>query len=157
MRLVDVDRFLLPSGIVEQTEENLRQAGERGLELFVLWSGRIHGPRFTVHTAHVPNQTSYHLESGLLVRVEGEALHRLNTWLYEHEEVLAVQVHAHPTDAFHSDTDDSYPIVTEQGSLSIVAADFCRDGLLADSSAAFRLDRHGWNELDPAFDLFQVT
>jgi hypothetical protein len=156
VRLSEVDRFVVPIETVVETEEHLRLSGERGLELFVLWSGRFRGSAFNVQTAHVPRQTSYQLESGLLVRVDGEALHELNAWLYEHEEMLAIQVHAHPTDAFHSETDDTYPIVTEQGSMSIVAAYFCQDGLLSDGAAAFRLGERGWRKLDPPFALLKV-
>ena len=68
----------------------------------------------------MPRQTAYRLSEGLCVRVEGPELHRLNIWLYEHHELLAVQVHAHPTDAYHSETDDTYPIVTTRGGLSLV-------------------------------------
>jgi hypothetical protein len=156
VKLTDVERFLVPSGVLGETEGHLRRSGARGLELFVLWSGRMRNSEFLVCTAHVPRQTSYQLESGLLVRVEGEALHQLNTWLYDHDETLAVQVHAHPTDAFHSETDDMYPIVTERGSVSIVAAYFCSHGLLSDEAAAYRLDDLGWNALNPPFALFEV-
>jgi hypothetical protein len=148
--------FTIPRGIVQETEQNLSHAGRKGLELFVLWSGRVHETEFQVRTLHVPLQTSYRLDSGLMVRVEGDALHQLNTWLYEHEEVLAVQVHAHPTEAFHSATDDTYPIVTAEGSVSIVAADFCRHGLFSNSSAVYRLHDQDWLELDPPLALFQV-
>lgn len=157
MNLAQLKLFTIPAEIIGETEKNLRKAGRNGMELFVLWSGLVRGVEFVARTAHVPRQTAYRLESGLMVRVDGDALHRLNTWLYEHEEVLAVQIHAHPTNAFHSSTDDAYPIVTAEGSISIVAADFCRHGLLAESSAAYRLDKGIWAELDPPFGLFQVA
>ena len=157
MNLDLLSLFTVTSGIVDETETSLRLAGRKGLELFVLWSGVVHETEFIVRTAHVPRQISYQLASGLMVRVEGDALHQLNRWLYEHEEVLAVQVHAHPTEAFHSDTDDSYPIVTVQGGISMVAADFCRRGLFSDSTAVYRLKDQGWCELDPPFGLFRVN
>src|SRR5258708_7476442 len=97
--------------IVAKTEETLRSAGAEGYEAFVLWSGRQNGRTFDVRTAHVPQQKSYRLPSGLCVRVEGDELHRLNVWLYESGEVLAVQVHAHPDEAYHSETANAYPIV----------------------------------------------
>jgi hypothetical protein len=148
--LTEVKRFVVSPSIVTKTEENLREAGGEGYEMFVLWSGRAAGERFEFRTAHAPRQTSYRLKSGLAVRVEGEALHRLNCWLFDNEEVLGAQVHAHPTEAFHSETDDTYPIVTARGGLSLVAADFARDGLMADSSALFRLSEAGWDEIrDP--------
>jgi hypothetical protein len=157
MTLSQLEVITVPASIVHETEQHLRRAGRRGLELFVLWSGTLDRSEFAVRTAHVPRQTSYQLKSGLMVRVDGDALHQLNSWLYEHEEILAVQVHAHPTHAFHSETDDTYPIVTTMGSVSIVAADFCRDGLLSDASAVYRLGDQGWDELNPPFGMFRVS
>ncbi|HEY2053445.1 MAG TPA: hypothetical protein VGH14_05875 [Solirubrobacterales bacterium] len=91
------------------------------------------------------------------MRVDGDALHELNLWLYEHHETLAVQVHAHPTDAFHSETDDAFPIVTALGGFSIVAADFARKGLLCADTAVYRLSREGWLPAGEAVDLIEVT
>jgi hypothetical protein len=156
LNLTKLDLFTIPEEVVDETERNLRRAGKKGLELFVLWSGVVNGTEFIARTAHVPLQTSYQLDSGLMVRVEGDALHQLNEWLYTHEEILAVQIHAHPTEAFHSGTDDAYPIVTGNGSISIVVADFCRHGLFSASTAVYRLDNQSWRELDPPFGLFQV-
>jgi hypothetical protein len=144
MTLENIQTFSVPSEIVEDTEESLVAAGSEGFERFVLWSGNISGDDFLVETVHVPEQEAYKLDTGLLVRIEGEALHRLNTWLYESGEVLGVQVHAHPTLAYHSETDDTYPIVTTLGGLSIVTPDFCTRGLFAEDSAVFRLTREGW-------------
>lgn len=146
MTLTDVDLFQVPSKIVEQTEEALRRAGFKGYEMFVLWSGCQKGRLFRIQTAHFPKQTSYHLPSGLCVRVEGEELHRLNVWLYESNQILAVQVHAHPTEAYHSETDDTYPIVSTLGGVSIVAPDFCRNSLFANGTAIYRLESAGWIE-----------
>lgn len=151
MTLETVSRFSAPIGIVEQTEEALRRAGSEGFELFVLWSGRVDGTTFKVSTAHAPAQDSFKTRTGLLVRVEGEALHSLNSWLYEHSEMLGVQVHAHPDDAYHSETDDSFPIVSTVGGLSIVVPDFARNGLLVEGTATYRLSRSAsWDEVELA-------
>ena len=136
----------MPADILEKTETSIRAAGREGCELFVLWSGRGNGATFRVRSAHVPRQTAYRTEEGLLIRIDGDALHQLNAWLYENDEELAVQVHAHPGTAFHSDTDDSFPVATTVGSLSIVAAEFCRHGLIDETTAAFRLTKRGWSE-----------
>lgn len=137
--------------MLRETETTLRDAGREGFEAFVFWSGQMEGSRFAVRTAHVPGQTGYRSTRGLSVRVEGEALHRLNVWLYENEEVLGAQVHAHPSAAYHSDTDDSFPIVTSIGGLSLVVPNFCRRGLLR-GSAAYRLTGAGWEESERAVD-----
>lgn len=147
MTLADVEVFTVPAAIVHDTERALRRAGDHGYELFVLWSGHINNTTFEVRTAHVPHQSSYQLAEGLLVRVEGEALHKLNAWLYDNGEALGVQIHAHPTDAYHSTTDSAYPIVTTLGGLSIVAANFCAGELLDKHSATYRLTAAGWRRL----------
>lgn len=110
-----------------------------------------------VRSAHVPRQTATRSHAGLSVRVEGDALHDLNVWLYEQKQVLAAQVHAHPTDAYHSDTDDTFPIVTALGGLSLVVPDFCRRDLLTES-AAYRLTPDGWVESEtPPAELIEVA
>jgi hypothetical protein len=142
-----VRRFVIPRRIVEETTSALVTAGAHGYELFVLWSGEFCGDELRIQTHHVPEQTSYQTEHGLLVRVEGDALHRLNVTLFESGESLAVQVHAHPTDAFHSETDSAFPIVTTKGGLSVVAPDFAHRGLFTDGTAVYRLMRRGWKHV----------
>ncbi|MGI8413458.1 MAG: Mov34/MPN/PAD-1 family protein [Solirubrobacteraceae bacterium] len=144
MSLERVKRYEIPGPVIERTIVSLRQAGKQGFERFVLWSGVIDDDRVVIRTAHVPDQTAYKTTLGLMVRVEGEALHELNHWLYKHRETLAAQVHAHPTDAFHSSTDDAYPIVTVLGGLSIVVPDFARRGFFVRDLEAYRLTESGW-------------
>lgn len=157
MMLNRLQQFHVPTKIVAETEDQLRRAGREGYELFVLWSGVTQGSTFLVRTAHIPRQTSYQLESGLMVRVEGDALHKLNAWLFENSEVLAVQVHSHPTTAFHSETDDNYPIVTAIGSLSVVTAYFCRDGLSSRTTKVYRLSNRGWTLVKRAQALIRLN
>lgn len=148
---------MVPRDIVAGTERNLRLAGAEGYEMFVFWTGVCRRDTFVVQSGHVPRQTASRTEHGLMVRVEGDALHELNVWLFEHHEVLAVQVHAHPDDAYHSETDDTFPIVTTLGGLSLVVPFFCRGGLM-ENSAAFRLSVDGWTESDrPVDELIEIT
>ena len=149
MTLVGVEAVAVPAGFLADTEASLRAAGRRGHELFVLWTGHVVGEVFEVADAHVPRQVAYRSEHGCGVRVDGAELHSLNAWLYERGQVLGVQIHSHPDDAYHSDTDDTYPIVTAEGGISIVAARFGLDGLLATSTATFRLTREGWTPSRP--------
>ena len=144
MSLAVVKTFQVAETAVEETERQLREAGMKGFERWVLWTGRQTDDRFEVRTVHVPEQTAYRSAEGLCVRVEGPALHKLNVWLLEHEEILGVQVHAHPGRAYHSTTDDTFSIVTALGGLSVVAADYCRDGLLTRATVGYRLTPSGW-------------
>jgi hypothetical protein len=142
-----ITRFLVPTVVVRETDDQLRTAGRDRVECFVLWSGVQKANTFVVHSAHVPRQTAYRLTDGLCVRVNGDELHRLNMWLFEHHEQLGVQVHSHPTDAYHSETDDTYPIVTVRGGLSLVVPNFGREGVRGRGVAWYRLGVATWDEL----------
>ena len=157
MTLKGVRKFRIEAGAIRETEEAIRSAGQDGYESFVLWSGTRDGDTFTVAMVHIPKQTSYKLNDGLCVRVDGSELHRLNVWLYEAQQIIGVQVHSHPADAYHSETDDTYPIATLAGSLSIVLPFFGRDGWESSDIAAYRLGQDGWVELTgPLSDLIEV-
>jgi hypothetical protein len=125
----------------------------------VLWSGVIKGDAFYINTAHVPAQTAYRLMTGLCVRVGGDALHQLNVWLFNAQELLGIQVHSHPTEAYHSETDDTFPMVTTRGGLSVVVPDFGRAGLRGHGVAWYRLNDVGWRGLqgDEVRDLIEFT
>ena len=158
MTLGAVRRFRIRASDMRETEDAIRAAGRDGYELFVIWSGTRDGATFEVAEVHVPRQTSYKLDDGLCVRVDGAELHRLNVWLYEVQQVIGVQVHSHPVDAYHSDTDDTYPIATLEGSLSIVLPSFGRDGFESSDIAAYRLERGRWLGLSrPLSDLMEVV
>jgi len=152
-----VVRFRVRPEVLERTESALQEAGSRGCELFALWSGTVEDGTFAGTTLHIPEQKAYRLPSGLMVKVDAPALHKLNVWLYEHDETLGVQVHAHPTRAFHSTTDSTYPIVTELGSLSIVAPYFAADGLLTRGVACYRLTRRGFRRIRRPRHVIKVT
>jgi hypothetical protein len=148
--LEEIAQFIVPSGVVQKTDAQLRAAGIAGSECFVLWSGIAAGTEFHVNTCHVPRQTGFKFSDGLCVRVDGDELHRLNMWLYEHREILGVQVHSHPTEAYHSDTDDAFPMVTTRGGLSVVVPYFGRLGLQGPGVAHYRLSETGWDEVSLA-------
>ena len=158
MTLRDVRQFQVQASSVWETEEAIREAGVSGHEMFVLWSGTQRDGTFTIESVHIPRQSSYKLQSGLCVRVDGSELHRLNVWLYEAGQVIAVQIHSHPGDAYHSETDDTYPIATLDGSLSIVLPLFGREGFASKDIAAYRLEQGAWFEIaNPVGGLVEVV
>ena len=142
-----IREFFVPAHICDVSDRQLREAGLDGNERFVLWSGIVRDERLVIRTMHVPTQTAYRLSSGLCVRVEADELHRLNVWLYENSERLAVQVHSHPAEAYHSETDDAYPMVTTRGGLSLVVPEFCRYGVRGRNTALYRLSSKEWKAL----------
>jgi hypothetical protein len=148
MNLAQARQFEAGEDILQDTERALRAAGRDGCELFVLWTGRLREDTFIVEHCYVPAQRSFRMRRGLCVRVDADELHKLNRWLFDNGQTLAVQIHTHPKDAYHSETDDTYPIVTTLGGLSIVIPDFCRGGLSSPKAAVYRLTKGGWEELD---------
>jgi hypothetical protein len=148
MSLADVDLVRVTAETIHETHAALRNAGDEGYELFVLWTGILTASTLTIQHCWVPTQESYKLGDGLCVRVGAEELHRLNRWLYDEQQVLGVQIHAHPTDAFHSETDDNFPVVTTLGGFSIVVPNFCRTGLGDEETVIYRLEADGWDQLD---------
>ena len=157
MTLQSVRKFRIQTSAIRETVEAIQSAGQDGYELFVVWSGTRDDEIFTIAKAHIPDQTSYKHDAGLYVRVDGSELHRLNMWLYEAQQVIGVQIHGHPANAYHSKTDDTYPIATLDGSLSIVLPFFGRDGWESSDIAAYRLRKDGWVKLaGPLSDLIEV-
>jgi len=127
--LKNVQEFAIPLELVDQTLEPLQEAGSRGYEAFVLWGGRRVGEtRFEFVSAYFPTQTTTRGEEGLLVLVGGEALFRVNQAFYKRGLILGGQVHSHPTEAYHSQTDDAYPLMTLIGGLSGVVPNFGEGG-----------------------------
>lgn len=126
--LLDVRTFILPRTIRQTTTEMLRKAGIGGNEGFVLLGGQLEANNSTLRftSAYWPEQQAHQSPQGLLVTVPGEALHRANLAFYHRGELMAGQVHTHPTEAFHSTTDDHYPLVTLLGALSFVVPFFAK-------------------------------
>ena len=152
MTLQGARRFRIKANAIRETEEAIQAAGQDGYELFAVWSGTRDEDTFKVAKVHVPEQASYKLDTGLCVRVDGSELHRLNVWLYEAHQVIGVQVHSHPAEAYHSYTDDTYPIATLEGSLSIVLPFFGRDGWRSSDIAVYRLEGGRWLKLTGSLD-----
>jgi len=77
------------------------------------------------------------------VTIEGEDLFALNRACFEHEELLAGQIHAHPSDAYHSGADDELALVQLPGGLSIVVPDFARGPLRPRRWSVYQLRSDG--------------
>lgn len=143
--LTTVERVLVPRKIADDTQANLRNVGRAGLEGMALWAGELDGGDFHVRAAVIPQQQGHRTKHGLAVSVPGEELHRINMWLHRSRLRLIAQIHSHPTEAYHSDTDDRYAIATALGSLSLVVPDFAVRPFALDDCAAYRLSTAAWS------------
>ena len=126
--LSEVKEFYVPRLVLDPTLEVLQSAGADGNEAFVVWGGEASNGKLRFTSALRPPQHAISGPDGVGVHVSGEALFELNRVLFSRGEVLAGQVHSHPGEAYHSDTDDHFPLVTLLGALSLVVPDFGERG-----------------------------
>ncbi len=89
--------FVVPHPVISGTLDVLQRAGEHACEAFVLWGAIVDEDTVTFTTMLVPEQTAHGSDDGLLVTVDGNALFEINKTLYQRGQILAAQVHSHPT------------------------------------------------------------
>jgi hypothetical protein len=124
-------RFELPGELAGRCMEAMKARGAEGAELFLALSATVSedGRTVSFKRVHLPEQTCYSGPEGLLVKIDGDAIFELNRSCFEREEILAGQIHAHPTDAYHSPADDQLALIKLPGGLSIVVPHFARGSL----------------------------
>ncbi len=148
--LSHIHHVSVPRSLAIRAHAHLRDAGQHGSEGFALWAGTPNGNTFRVLETIIPAQSGLRMAYGVCVTVAGDELHRINLWLYQHKMTLIAQLHSHPDEAYHSETDDTFPIATTVGSFSIVIPNFARDLFALDHCAIYRLTVGGWLSLSSA-------
>lgn len=111
--------FHLPRRILEETFGHFRGCGAGRRECQMLWIGPWSAPtQITegVHPKHAANAGGFVLDDAWLSAF----------WLRLADEGMGirVQVHTHPRQAFHSPTDDAFPVIHTPGFLSLVIPNF---------------------------------
>lgn len=155
-----VEKIILPKTNAEKAYSFMKKAGQEGVEGVCLFVGRLNGNVFEITDTIIPEQTAMKIKAGLLYSVDGDELHRINVWLSENNLRLIGQIHSHPNRAYHSETDDAYPIVATLGGISIVVPDFAMRAMDIDDWAIYRLyEKDGWIELtsNEVENLFQLV
>lgn len=134
-----IKKIKIPFLCIEKVYEHLRNAGNNRVEGVALLAGIVNNSCFEVKAEIIPEQEAFNNNGGLLYTVDGEELHKINVWLYKNGMTLIAQIHSHPGLAYHSDTDDKYPIITTLGGISIVIPDFGFNPISIDDWAVYRL------------------
>jgi proteasome lid subunit RPN8/RPN11 len=134
---------------IDQMLQTMRDFGSHGWEVLVLWLGEVEPSTGKAHVSHafVPKQKSISNEDGVGYFVSGETLFQLNRDLSETGLRLIAQVHSHPREAYHSEADDRYAIVTAEGGMSLVVPNFGRAPAQPTAWAVYRLHGRAWREL----------
>ncbi len=147
--LADVTELRVPLQVIIDGYEFMRSAGRMRLEGMVLWAGNQRDTIFTVTELIVPKQKGLSTADGVCAIVDANELARLNMHLYRNSLELVAQVHTHPTEAYHSSTDDEYAIATTIGCFSIVVPNFAVINYALAQCAVYRLNVGAkWMEVD---------
>lgn len=158
--LHQVNKVVVPRLAITTVRNHLQHMGRHGLEGFALWAGTRNGDSFTVTHPVIPRQRGIRTDSGVCVVLESGELHRLNVWLYQNSLSLVAQIHSHPAEAYHSETDDSLPVATAVGSFSLVVPYFAMRPFSIAGCAVYRLSTSAeWVEVPTpdAESIFTVT
>ena len=149
--LLPLERIVVPRSAIGRSQTCLRAAGKLGNEAIALWVGQWDGSSFHVREALCPRQYAVRSCSGCCVVVDHVELFALNRYLDEHAMMIGAQIHSHPRDAYHSDTDDQFPIATVLGSFSVVVPNFATDEVILEQCAVYRLLAAGqWSLIEPS-------
>jgi hypothetical protein len=153
-----VSRYLVPRAIILATVETLRSESAGVRESVALWQGRVLSETLAeVTKLQVPRQ----ITGPLHFNVPLDERLRLVREVSKENELILVQLHTHPRQAFHSDVDDRLAITKHTGAISIVVADFGLrwNGDLLQTSVNRNLGGGRWIELPPSEvgELFEIV
>jgi hypothetical protein len=142
-------KICIPLYVQEQTIAHIRECGSNNEEGFVAWSGVWHNSKLIVKSAIVPidNYTKHYAS----MRFSDEIIESVADSILAKGEILIAQVHSHPFEAFHSITDNRYPLIHRRGFYSLVIPYFGKWGF--DNFNVFKifeyLEDNNWIELLP--------
>ena len=108
----------LTPGIWDATLDQLRRCGDGRVECVAYWTASIHAPEridAVIHPVHTASAGHYDLDPAWL--------HHFWVALGDEERTTRLQAHTHIGPAFHSSTDDTFPLVHAPGFLSLVVPD----------------------------------
>jgi hypothetical protein len=105
--------------MIDETFAILRSCGAGERECMVCWASPWTEPVALTDVIHVQ-----HCATSVIVEVDGPWLNRLWLDLADQGLGVRVQIHTHGGRAFHSKTDDAFPLVHEAGFLSLVIPKF---------------------------------
>ena len=132
----------LASSALDETFRILRVCGRGECECAAYWIGpsdadSVNGVE---HPVHRRSPFGYDINDTWLT----------DFWKYlaESRQSVKAQVHTHPGEAFHSASDDRWPIVSQAGFLSIVIPDFARGNVSLTDAWIGRLQEDGsWGQV----------
>ena len=111
--------YRLPSRMIAETFAILRSCGQYRRECQLYWTSPWADAEQlseVIHPRHISNRYGLTIDSDWISKFWDDLAHR--------DVGVRVQIHTHPFEAFHSETDDRYPLLFAPGFLSLVIPSF---------------------------------
>jgi hypothetical protein len=105
--------------MIEETFAIFRSCGAGKRECQLYWGSSWNEPLALTEVVHPDHRSSF---GG--VTLDEAWINKFWLQLADRGLGVRVQVHTHPGEAFHSKTDDDFPLIHEAGFLSLVVPDF---------------------------------
>ena len=135
--------YRLPRRMLDETFSILRSCGAGNRECQLYWVSRWDDPLTLTDVVHPKHRSSRYALS-----IDSDWISKF--WKQLADEGLGVrfQVHTHPGEAFHSQTDDAYPLLHQVGFLSLVIPDFALGPVGFDQAYLTEIQPDGdWQQL----------
>jgi hypothetical protein len=111
--------YRLTQGMLESTFEHFRHCGRGREECQALWVSSWDSPETISRVVHPKHAAHF---GGFVL--DDDWLNAFWLELGNTNSGIRAQVHTHPREAFHSATDDEFPIIHKSGFLSLVIPNF---------------------------------
>ena len=135
--------YALPRTMLDETFAHFRTCGRGLRECQSLWLSSWNTPgklARVIHPEHVSHVGGYIVDDSWLNEFWLE--------LADRNMGVRVQVHTHPRQAFHSASDDAYPIIHRPGFLSLVIPNFAMGPVGFDDAYLTEIQADGsWREV----------
>ncbi len=116
-------RYELASGLLARSQRLLKGAGAKGREAYVVWVGEMEGSKAKALDVWplAAEATAVH------ARIPFREVLAISDLLAQRSWFVLAQLHSHPGVAFHSETDNRFPISNQLGFISIVVPNSAGD------------------------------
>jgi hypothetical protein len=144
--------YKIAGPLLAATFAHFRECGRGRRECQVLWISSWDVPEILTKVVHSKHQA----HAGGFV-LDGQWISDFWQDLGNTNMGIRVQVHTHPMQAFHSPTDDRFPIIHKPGFLSLVIPNFGMDAISLSSAYLTEIQPDGrWHQV-PITSRLEVT
>jgi len=134
----------IPETVLSDTFGRLRNCGGGRRECQALWLAERDKPdqiSRVIHPSHSASAVGFEVDPDWLTGLWRELAYT--------KQMIRAQIHTHPGAAYHSATDDAFPMLSVPGFLSLVIPRFAQGAIGFEAAFLAEIDADGrWNEVD---------